>query len=213
MVTDHLETAEEEVVNSVTHGLGLVLSLFGLWTLLQQFWHRPVSFLACAMFGSCIVTMYLMSTLYHWCQHPALKVRLHRLDHVSINLVIAGSYTPFCLLALPGGGMEILAAVWGMALAGILFVLLGGVRYYRVTMVMYFLMGWFAVVILPGLCRAMPLDGLLWMLAGGLLYTCGSYFYATHKFNYSHAVWHLFVIFASGCHFVSVWLTAHASPV
>lgn len=213
MVTDHLETPEEEIVNSLTHGLGLVLSVFGLLVLLHHFWNRPVSFLACAMFGGCICTMFLMSTLYHYCERPALKTRLHRLDHLSINLVIGGSYTPFCLLALPGNGLDFLAKVWLLAFVGMLFVLCGGVRYYRCTLVMYFALGFLAVLILPPLCQTMPLQALLWLLGGGALYTLGSFFYATHKFSYSHAVWHLFVIGASACHFVSVFLTAQSSAL
>jgi hemolysin III len=213
MVTDHIETPAEEFLNSLTHGLGFVLSLVGLAALMVTYWNRPVSFLATATFGVCLVTMYLMSTLYHGVRHEALKTRLHRLDHVSIHLVIAGTYTPYLLLALPETGYRVLALVWFAAVAGSLFVLCGGVRYYRVTLISYLLMGWFAVFLFQPLSQALTLGGLLWLISGGLAYTLGSVFYATHYFRYSHAVWHVFVIAASFCHFMSVWLTAQSSLI
>lgn len=207
MVTDYLESPAEEVYNALTHFMGLVLSVIGFSALIYHCWNQPEAFWGAAMFAGCQIVMYLTSTLYHWCEKPALKIRLHKLDHIGIHLVIAGSYTPYLLMVLPEYG-GVLLSVWLMAIAGILFILLGGIRYPSITMVLYMAMGWMALFLIPPLSRTLGLPALTLLVTGGIAYTVGSVFYATHWFRYSHAVWHLFVMGGSACHFASVWLTA-----
>ena len=192
MVTSHLETPQEERVNSLTHGLGFLVSVVALVAAVWRFWWQPVSLLAVSMFGAGVTFMFLASTLFHGCSAEGWKRRLHRLDHVGILWLIAASYTPFGLLALPSEGGRVLAGMWAVALAGTVFVLAGGVRFLRQTL---------------------PPSGLAWLVAGGVAYTIGTYFYATHKFRFSHAVWHLFVMLAASCHYVSIWITARASSM
>lgn len=213
MVTSHLETPQEERVNSLTHGLGFLVSVVALVAAVWRFWWQPVSLLAVSMFGAGVTFMFLASTLFHGCSAEGWKRRLHRLDHVGILWLIAASYTPFGLLALPSEGGRVLAGMWAVALAGTVFVLAGGVRFPRVTTLTYLGMGWVSLFLLGTLRQTLPPSGLAWLVAGGVAYTIGTYFYATHKFRFSHAVWHLFVMLAASCHYVSIWITARASSM
>jgi len=215
MVTSHQETHVEEIVNAITHGIGFALSAAGLWFLLQIFWDRPLAWLGAVLYGSTLTWLYLCSALYHACPRPALglKQRLQRLDHVAIFLFMAGSYTPFCLMALPNPmGTYVLTAIWIGALLGSLYSLTVGTRFPTVSMLLYMIMGWMALFILPYLLQALSFEAMAWMIAGAAAYMLGSVFFATHWFRFSHALWHVFVIAGSGCHYMCVWHTAQCCP-
>jgi hemolysin III len=206
-------TTGEEIANSVSHGLGLLLALAGLPLLvfdaLQRGGTLPV--LGAAVFGSSAVLLYLASTLYHAIPHARAKALLRRLDHAAIYLLIAGTYTPIALGVLRGsGGWSLLGVIWTLAVAGVLFKTVVGARFHRLSTALYVAMGWLALVAIRPLWQHMAPGGLAWLLAGGIAYTVGVVFYLLHeKLRYSHFAWHLFVLAGTGCHFFTVWRYAY----
>jgi hemolysin III len=149
--------------------------------------------------------LYFTSTLYHALPVNRAKRVFRILDHVAIFLLIAGTYTPFTLGVLRGAwGWTLLGLVWGLALAGIVFKAVGGVRYPVLSTSVYLAMGWLALIAIKPFWHQVPLWGLLWLLAGGLAYTLGVAFFAATRVRYAHFVWHLFVIVGTVCHFIAV---------
>jgi len=197
----------EEITHGITHGVGLALSLAGLATLLVaaslrgDAWHL----VGCAVFGTTLVLLYAASTLYHSLPRGRAKQVFQRLDHAAIFLLIAGTYTPFALVSLRGTlGWALLAAVWSLAALGIALVTTIPQRVRHVSLVLQLVMGWLAVLALEPLTRALHADGLALLVAGGLAYSLGAVFYAWRRLPYNHAVWHLFVLAGSACHFSCV---------
>lgn len=197
----------EELVNSCTHGVGLGLSIAGFVVLLilaaryGTAWHVA----GCVVYGSTLVCLYLASTLYHGVPLSRLKHILKIFDHSAIYLLIAGTYTPFLLVNLRGAwGWSLLGIVWGCAVAGITlkFWLIDHCKI--ISTVLYLAMGWLVLVAAKPLVAHVSASGLRWLLAGGVTYTVGIVFYATRRVPYSHAVWHLFVIAGSVCHYLAV---------
>jgi hemolysin III len=211
MMQDHgreaLYTVGEEIAHAVTHGLGLVLSIAALATLVVtaslrgDVWH----IVGCAVFGLALVLLYAASTLYHGVRSPRAKQILRQLDHAAIFLLIAGTYTPFTLVSLRGGwGWTLFALVWGLALLGVALHVTVPSRARRLSVPLHLLMGWMAVVAFEPLVRSLHLEGLALLLLGGLAYTVGVVFYAWRHLPYNHAVWHVFVLAGSACHFSCV---------
>jgi len=203
----HLD--REEIANSLTHGVGALLSLTGLVMLVALAVHYgdALHILSAALFGGSLVFLYTASTLYHGIRIPRIKQFFRLLDHVGIYLLIAGSYTPFTLVTLRGGlGWTLFALVWAMALSGIAYKIFSRRRYPWFSTVYYLLMGWLAVFFLKPLAASLPASGLHLLVAGGLSYTVGVIFYAWERLPYHHAVWHLFVLAGSAFHFLSVAL-------
>lgn len=200
-------TLRQEIANSVTHGIGTALSVAGL-TLLVVFASLHGSarhVVSVAVYGTTLVLLYLASTLYHAIQHEGAKRILKILDHVAIFLLIAGTYTPFTLISLRGPwGWSLFGTVWGLATIGIVFKLFFTGKYKRLSTIVYLLMGWIIAVALRPLAMALPTRGLILLFLGGLAYSVGVIFYVQKERAYSHAVWHLFVILGSLCHFFSV---------
>ena len=202
-----LAETREEFANALTHGVGATAALAGgsvLITLAARYgdaWQ-----LAGAMvFGVCLLLLYIASTLYHAIRTPVLKARLKVFDHCAIYLLIAGTYTPFTLIGLRGElGWWLFAAIWTLALAGVVFKLFFTGRFKLLSTLIYIAMGWLVLVAIVPVFRA--LDGWTfgWLLAGGACYTLGTFFYHRPTMRYSHAVWHMFVIAGSVCHYVSV---------
>jgi len=197
----------EELANTVTHGIGLALSIAGFVVLLVLAAVRGSSrhIVSCAIYGATLVCLYAASTLYHGIPSPRRKRALRIFDHCAIYLLIAGTYTPFLLVNLRGGwGWSLLGIVWGFAMAGIVFKFRFVDHFPFLSTVIYLLMGWLAVIALKPLLAAVPASGLLWLLAGGLLYTLGVVFYGWKRLPYNHVIWHLFVLAGSTCHYVAV---------
>jgi len=200
-----------EKLNSISHLVGAALALIGLGALLTVGVQSrdPWIVSSFAVFGLTLVLLYTMSTLYHSFHPPHLKQLFRILDHVSIYLLIAGTYTPFMLVSLrDGNGFLILAIIWLLAAAGILSeVLLSGRAVKIGQMVIYLGMGWACSFDFDSLVAALPQDGLHWLTAGGIAYTVGVVFYILDKMKrleHAHGIWHLFVLAGSACHFVSV---------
>jgi hemolysin III len=208
-------TLGEEIANSVTHGVGALLSLIGTAILLYRAARdgttlHVVSF---AVYGSCLFLLHLSSTLYHALRPPRAKRVFRVFDHCSIYLLIAGTYTPFLLLSLWGRwGLTLLVAIWTLAIAGIVFKSLFIGRLQRASVLLYVLMGWMIVVAAREAWMRVPHAAIGFVAAGGLLYTLGVAFYAWKSLPYNHAVWHLFVLGGSVCHYAAIllYLMPHA---
>jgi hemolysin III len=199
---------KEEKLNVITQAIGLVLSIIAFFLLITYandrgtVWHLT-SF---AIFGASMIVLYSASTAYHYSKEPALRTKLNILDHAAIYVLIAGTYTPFCLVVLPKKiGWIIFGVSWGLALIGIIFKLFYTGKYDRLSTIAYVLMGWVVIFAIKPLIENLPVKGLLWLLAGGLFYTVGAILYSIKSVRYNHAVFHIFVLLGSFCHFMSIF--------
>jgi hemolysin III len=197
----------EEVANCATHGVGLALSVAGFVALVAlasvrgDAWHIA----SCAVYGTSLVALYLASTLYHGARRPRAKKLFQALDHCGIYLLIAGTYTPFTLVTLRGPwGWTLFGLVWGLALAGMVFRVTCGERPV-LAVASYVALGWLCVVAVKPILALVPLGALAWIAAGGLTYTAGVFFFAAKRIPHHHAIWHLFVLGGSICHYVAVF--------
>ncbi len=197
----------QEIAASISHGIGLGLSIIGFIILIYlgvtrgDIWHL-VSFI---VYGLSLVTLYLASTLYHGVQEPGVKRKLRIFDHIGIYLLIAGTYTPFMLAGLRGPvGWMMLGVVWGMALLGILWKLFFLGQFEVLATIGYVVMGAAGVVLIKDMLAAVSLTTVIWLAVGGAIYVLGILFYAWEKIPYNHVVWHFFVMAASLFHFVAV---------
>lgn len=199
-----------EKLNSITHLVGAVLSLMGLGSLLTISFQlgNAWTIFSYSVFGSTLVLLYVVSTLYHSVKAPKLKGILQRLDHVSIYLLICGTYTPYMLVSLrEENGVLLLAVVWILALIGILFDTMRSRRIELLQLTIYLLMGWMVMLEFNSLVSAIGAEGAYWLLFGGLAYTFGLVFYCLdqrNKLQHAHGVWHLFVLTGSAAHFTSI---------
>jgi hemolysin III len=196
-------------LNSITHLLGTVLALIGLVFLVLRaaLSGDPWKIVSFSIFGATLVALYTSSSLYHSIQ-GASKRLFQKFDHSAIYLLIAGSYTPFTLVTLRGAwGWSLFGVVWGLAVVGILQDLLFAKRRGILSVAIYLLMGWIAMVAIRPLSHALPGAGMALLVAGGLFYTSGIVFYALDKkFVFSHGIWHLFVLAGSVCHYFAILL-------
>ncbi|HEY4349577.1 MAG TPA: hemolysin III family protein [Paraburkholderia sp.] len=197
-----------ERLNCITHLVGALLSAVGLAALvtlgaLDGDAYKVVSF---SVYGAMLFVLYAISTLYHSVRAPHAKSVLQKCDHSAIYLMIAGSYTPFTLVTLRGPwGWSLFGVVWGLAALGIMQELTLGRRTRSVSMVLYVLMGWLGLVAIEPLIEALPAAGTAWLVAGGLIYSAGIYFFVNdERIRHGHGIWHLFVLAGSLCQFVSV---------
>lgn len=197
----------EEIANSISHGIGAALSIAAIVILLfysgnyRDAW-RVVSF---SVYGSTLFILYLASTLYHAFTHPAVKRFFRMIDHSSIFLLIAGTYTPVCLVAMRGAwGWTLFGLIWGIAVFGIIYetVFLGKHKY--LSLAIYTGMGWLAIIAIKPMIDLLPAGLLAWIFIGGLFYTLGIVFYAWDRLPYNHATWHIFVLCGSIAHFFGI---------
>ena len=198
---------EEERANWISHAAAAVLSVVALILLIVysvsygDVWYT-VSF---SIYGACLIFLYVSSALYHGIANSRVKGIFEKLDHSSIFLLIAGSYTPFCLTVFRGKiGWTIFGIQWGLAVIGIIFKCLWIDRYIVVSTLIYVLMGWFIIFFIKPLYTYIGTTGVILMFAGGLSYTLGLIFFGLPIFKYHHTVWHLFVIAGSIFHFFSI---------
>lgn len=200
-------TTSEEIVNSVTHGLGIVLSITGLvvLTIFASLYGTVWHIISCVIYGTTQILLYTASTLYHSIQRPRAQAVFRILDHSAIFLLIAGTYTPFTLVNLRGPwGWALFGVIWSLAIIGITLqgVLIRQKKW--VTALPYLAMGWVAIVGLKPLLESVSPGGLVLLFAGGLAYTVGSVFYVWRRLPYHHAIWHVFVLAGSVCHFFAI---------
>jgi hemolysin III len=197
----------EEITNSVTHGIGAALSIAGLSVLVALAGVKgdPWRIVAFSVYGFSLVMLYLSSTLYHGIPFPRAKSVLRRLDHASIFLLIAGTYTPFVLVVLRGTvGWTLFAAIWALAAFGIAVKVAFTGRFEVASVILYVCMGWLGIAAIKPVVTHLPMAGVIWVIMGGLAYTSGVFFYACRRIPFNHAIWHMFVIAGSVCHYVAV---------
>jgi hemolysin III len=211
-LASRMQSAGEELANSISHAMGLVAAMIGTpILLLAAFRHANIFFLiGTVIFTATVLLVYFGSTLYHaWPQTP-VKSFLQVLDHSAIFLLIAGTYTPFALGPLRGaGGLIMLAIVWTLALFGVVMkATRGALRHRKLAMTLYLGTGWLGVIFIHPLALAVPWSAVLWLVVGGIAYTTGTLFFANERLRYAHFVWHLFVIAGTGCHFTAVLICA-----
>ncbi len=206
---DHLVTysEKEELANRLTHGVAALVSLVGLVVMIVAAGRTgdPYRVVSVAIFCGALSLFYVISTLYHSFRRPRVRYVFRVLDHAGIFLVIAGSYTPFTLVALRDGhGWALFWTVWVLAVAGAIFKSFMIHRLAFLAPVFYIGLGWLIVVDLEGLLNTVQLHGVAWLVAGGLCYTVGIVFYAIDRIPYNHAIWHVFVMAGSFCHYLAV---------
>ena len=199
---------KEEKLNVISHAFGLFLSVVALVLLVVyasiegSAWHI-VSF---SIYGASLIVLYAASTFYHNSKTPKLRYRLNIFDHASIYVLIAGTYTPFTLVVLDGWvGWTIFGVSWGLALTGVILKLFFIGKYDKISTIAYVLMGWLIVFAIKPLVQNLPIEGLLWLLGGGISYTVGAILYSIKRIKYNHAIFHIFVLLGSFCHFIAVF--------
>lgn len=201
-------SSREELANSLTHGLGALLGVAGLVLLVVtsaqhgDAWHVTST----AIFGTTLVLLYTASTLYHSIPGERRKHLLRKFDHAAIFLLIAGTYTPFMLVTLRGPwGWSLFGVVWGLAATGVALKFWFAGRFRLASTLIYLGMGWLVMIALKPLLAALPRAGFVWLVAGGACYSLGTIFYLWKRLPYHHAVWHLWVLAGSVCHWVAVY--------
>lgn len=204
----HTYSNLEEKLNVWSHFVGLILSVIGLVLLifraleLENIW-AIISF---PIFGLSMIILYLASTLYHYSENPKIRYRLNIFDHAAIYVLIAGSYTPFVLVSLNGTeGYIIFSIVWSIALVGIIFKIFYTGRFNVLSTILYLAMGWLIIFSSKSLLQSLDFNGLLWLISGGIVYTIGAILYSINKLKLNHAIFHLFVLLGTFCHFISVY--------
>ena len=199
----------EEVAHSITHGIGLLLSLAGLAILVvnSSYYGDAWHIVSSSVYGATLVLLYSASTLYHAITVPNVKKILQKVDHAAIYLLIAGTYTPFTLVNLRGGwGWTLFGMVWSIAIAGMIMELIVQRRYKSISIGLYLGLGWLVMIAIGPVIDNVAPGGIVLLLAGGLCYSLGVIFYVWKSLLYHHAVWHLFVLAGSMLHFFAVLL-------
>lgn len=200
-------TQREEAANVITHGFGIIASIVGGVTLitLAVLFGDPWRLISAAVYSASLLLLYTASTVYHAAQNQFTKARLEIFDHCAIFVLIAGTYTPFTLVSLRGNwGWSLFGVIWGLATAGVIWKLFFTRRFHFVSTLIYVAMGWLVLVAVGPMVRALPVETLLLLVAGGITYTAGTFFYHNQRIPYAHAIWHLFVLGGSACHFAAI---------
>ncbi|MGR5149325.1 PAQR family membrane homeostasis protein TrhA [Photobacterium alginatilyticum] len=215
MASDPGYSVAEEVANSVSHGLGMIFGIVGLVLLLNQAIEAnadALSVTSLSIYGGSMILLYLASTLYHAIPFERAKRALKTFDHCAIYLLIAGTYTPFLLISLRTPlAIGLMAVIWAIALAGIVLKIAFVYRFKRLSLATYLVMGWLALVAVYPLALSLSTGGLVLLGLGGVIYSLGVIFYVNDRLPYNHAIWHLFVLGGTVCHFLAVYY--YVTPV
>lgn len=202
-----IQSPTEEKLNALTHGFASLLGIVALILLIVFNEHKTDwSLFSVIVYGISIIVLFLASTLYHSVKREKLKHYFRIIDHISIYLLIAGTYTPVCLIALDQSlGWHLFWIVWGIAACGVILKLFFTGRFEAFSVILYLVMGWLVILDFTYLSIALGPQGIAWLFAGGLAYTVGIVFYAFEKIPYNHVIWHLFVLAGAVCHFFMVF--------
>jgi hemolysin III len=202
----------QELANSLSHAVGVVLGIIGLVMLLcQAIAHHAgtTAIVSYSLYGGSIILLYLASTLYHAIPLPYKKAKywLKKFDHCAIYLLIAGTYTPFLLVGLNSPlAQGLMVVIWALALFGVIFKIVFAHRFAVLSLVTYLTMGWLSLIVIYQLAKQIALGGVMLLAAGGVAYTLGVIFYVSRRFRFTHAIWHGFVLIASFCHFLAIYI-------
>jgi hemolysin III len=205
--TQHYSPLEEKT-NIISHAVGLVLSVvaLGLMVVKASLYGAALDIVSVSIFGVSLIALYAASTLYHSEKNPKKRARLRVIDHATIYTLIAGTYTPFTLVVLQGStGSWVFGASWAMAITGITLKLFFTGRFNVLSTLLYVFMGWIIVFAITPLIESLSSQGLFWLFAGGVAYTTGAILYSIKQIKFNHAIFHMFVLLGSACHFVSVY--------
>ncbi len=201
-------SAPEEKINVVSHAIGILAGIVALVLLLARTLPggETIRIISALIFGFSLILLYTASTLYHGSKDSKHRNRLQVFDHASIYILIAGSYTPFMLITLEGRiGRILLVVIWGLAICGVVIKLFFTGRFNLVLTIMYILLGWIVVLVLKPLIANLAINGVILLFAGGISYTLGAVIYGIKKIPGNHAIFHLFVLIGSLCHFLSIY--------
>lgn len=208
-------SVKEEIANTITHAIGMVLGVIGLVLLLLKAnaYHADALTIASfSIYGASIIVLFLASTLYHAIPSPRAKRALKTFDHCAIYLLIAGSYTPFLLVSLRTPlAIGLMVVIWSIALIGIIMKVAFVYRFKRLSLVTYLLMGWLSLIVIYQLALHVQLGGLVLLGLGGVIYSLGVVFYVAKRIPYNHAIWHGFVLAGCACHFFAIY--GYVTPV
>jgi len=195
---------KEELLNVVTHGAGVIFSMYVLWDLLVKT-ESMAQGTSALIYGASLFLLFLASTLYHSSSSERARSFFKKCDHCAIYILIAGTYTPFLVLSLSGLLSTLtLVFIWSLAVGGVCYKLFVKNENKKVSLTTYLLMGWFAVAIVYPLYLNVNINALWWLLSGGIFYSLGTLFYSAKHRQYSHAIWHIFVILGCVCHFIAI---------
>ncbi|MDJ0749858.1 MAG: hemolysin III family protein [Woeseiaceae bacterium] len=197
----------EEIIHAITHGIGVILSIAALsWMLYVSISAAdPWRIAASSIYGATLIALFLASTVYHSMYASRHREIFKLLDHCAIYLLIAGTYTPFLLVAMrTDTGWWLFGTIWALATAGIIKKLWFRHRFPKIALASYLVMGWLAVAAAPQIAGAIGANGMAWLVAGGISYSVGAVFYALNRMPFNHAVWHVFVLAGGVCHFLSI---------
>ncbi|AWK83107.1 TPA: PAQR family membrane homeostasis protein TrhA [Photobacterium damselae] len=202
-------SVKEEIANSVSHGLGMIFGIVGLVLLLVQAVNAKadaLSIVSLSIYGGSMILLYLASTLYHAIPFERAKRALKTFDHCAIFLLIAGTYTPFLLISLRTPlAITLMVIIWLLALMGIAAKIVFVYRFKKLSLITYLTMGWLSLIAIYQLAMALSTGGLVLLALGGLIYSIGVVFYVNKRIPYNHAIWHLFVLGGSICHFCAIY--------
>ncbi|TMX34899.1 hemolysin III family protein [Vibrio sp. Hep-1b-8] len=208
-------SVKEEFANTLTHALGMVLSIVGLVLLLIKSTEHNADTLtitSMSVYGASMIVLFLASTLYHAVPYQKAKRALKTFDHCAIYLLIAGSYTPFLLVSLRTPlAISLMVVIWSIALFGIIMKMAFVYRFKRLSLATYLIMGWLSLIVIYQLAMHLALGGLTLLAAGGVIYSLGVIFYVAKRIPYNHAIWHGFVLAGCACHFFAIYL--YVDPV
>ncbi len=197
-------SAVEERLNVLTHGVGILASVAAFIAMIIKS-NTGLEVISSIVFGSSLILLYTASTLYHAAKDQKQRARLRIFDHAAIYVLIAGTYTPVCLITLANNvGQILLIIIWSVGTAGVFLKLFFTGKYDRLSTIMYILMGWIAIFAIKPLLETMSTEGLLWLLIGGIFYTVGAILYSIRSLHLNHAIFHVFVLGGSASHFVMI---------
>ncbi len=195
----------EEILNVVTHGIGFLLSIVGFFALLVKS-QSTEQYIAAMIYGFSLSFMFLTSSIYHASTRPNLRNTLRKVDHTAIYLLIAGSYTPFLVFTIDGALSKWgLIVIWAIGLFGMIFKLIAGAKYPKISVSSYAIMGWLSLILIYPIYQNLSLLGFTLLLAGGICYSAGIPLYLLKSRHYSHTLWHVAVMAGAGCHFFTIY--------
>jgi hemolysin III len=195
--------SKDEFFNSITHGLGTILAIAGFTLLMAS--STATNLVSVLVYGMALIALYSISTAYHIVMHVRVKNVFRRLDHIAIFLLIAGTYTPYCMRMAGKSGLIILSLVWFLSAFGIVLKIFFTGRFEFVSVVLYLCLGWLVVFVIKDIYQLLSVTSFLLLVIGGLLYSSGIFFYR-RSVKYNHGIWHLFVLGGSIAHFISIFL-------